>query len=180
MSVFVDLILFLLVVVTFLLFITLVPHLFIRVPYVPTPMGVVDEMIRLADLKGNETVFDLGAGDGRFLSAVLKKYPHVHAIGCEAVPVVWMLGILRKWWMHTPYTLHLSGLMKEDVRSANAVFLYLIPEVMAKLKVKFDRELKPGTVVISSTFRFPGKKEESAHKAPGFFGQPVSFFVYRW
>ena len=41
---------------------------------------------------------------------------------------------------------------------ADRIFLYLLPSVMEKLEKKFDAELKPGTRVVSNSFRFPSRK----------------------
>src|SRR5581483_8718708 len=38
-----------------------------EVPYVPTPMNVVDRMLALADIKPGDVVYDLGSGDGRIV-----------------------------------------------------------------------------------------------------------------
>src|SRR5262245_8099675 len=44
------------------------------VPFVPTPQEVVDEMLKLADVKKNDVVYDLGCGDGRIVVTAAKKY----------------------------------------------------------------------------------------------------------
>src|SRR5512134_3090572 len=38
-----------------------------EVPFVPTPMDVVDEMLRLAQVGPDDVVYDLGCGDGRIV-----------------------------------------------------------------------------------------------------------------
>src|SRR3954466_9501000 len=43
-------------------------------PYVPTPMPVVDRMLRLGNLKHGEKMFDLGSGDGRIVILAAKKF----------------------------------------------------------------------------------------------------------
>ena len=37
------------------------------VPYVPTPLEVVDRMLAMADVTGHDVLFDLGCGDGRIV-----------------------------------------------------------------------------------------------------------------
>ena len=45
---------------------------------------------------------------------------------------------------------------EKDLTDAGLVVCYLYPGAMARLKSKFDKELKPGTWVISNTFAVPG------------------------
>ena len=44
------------------------------VPYVPTPMEVVDVMLDLAKVNRSDVVYDLGCGDGRIVITAAKKY----------------------------------------------------------------------------------------------------------
>src|ERR1700687_5918407 len=44
------------------------------VPYVPTPMSVVDAMLTIANVGPNDFVIDLGSGDGRIVITAAKKY----------------------------------------------------------------------------------------------------------
>ena len=43
-----------------------------EIPFVPTPIGVVDQMLELAEVKKADVVYDLGSGDGR-ISYVRRK-----------------------------------------------------------------------------------------------------------
>src|SRR5262245_33744839 len=42
--------------------------------FVPTPQDVVDEMLRLADVKKGDVLYDLGSGDGRIPVTAAKRY----------------------------------------------------------------------------------------------------------
>ncbi|MFB6097997.1 MAG: SAM-dependent methyltransferase, partial [Salinibacter sp.] len=44
------------------------------VPYVPTPMPVVDRMLEMANVGPNDVVYDLGSGDGRIVIRAAEKY----------------------------------------------------------------------------------------------------------
>ena len=39
-----------------------------EIPFVPTPIEVVDRMLELADVKKGDAIYDLGSGDGRIAS----------------------------------------------------------------------------------------------------------------
>src|SRR6476660_5348935 len=53
-----------------------------EIPFVPTPIEVVDKMLDLAEVKKGDVVYDLGSGDGRIVIRAAKKYG-VHAVGIE-------------------------------------------------------------------------------------------------
>ncbi len=165
---------------TLFLCVTFAWHIVHPVPFVPTPYPVIRAMIRMADMKGKEVVYDLGAGDGRLLQEVLRIHPEATAIGCEVIPTVWLLSQARRVVRRTPFVLKLKDALKEDVSKADRVFLYLFPSVMADLARKFDRELHPGTVVISNTFKIPGKTEEAVEEVRLVSGRVVRVYVYRW
>src|SRR5688572_32965234 len=44
------------------------------VPYVPTPEMIVDEMLRMAEVKGDDVLYDLGSGDGRIPITAAKQF----------------------------------------------------------------------------------------------------------
>jgi hypothetical protein len=151
----------------------------LKVPFVPTPWKVAREMVRIAELRGSENVLDLGAGDARLLILAKQKYPDITAIGCEAVPTVWILGKLRIWFHGQEIHFHLGNALMEDVHAANVVFLYLMPSLMEKLESKFDAELPHGTRVIVHTFPFPGRKPVKEVKVAWGRGWK-KLFVYEW
>src|SRR6266851_5022093 len=53
-------------------------------PYYPTPLTVVERMLKLGDLKPGEKMFDLGSGDGRIVIMAAQKFG-ADATGIEMV-----------------------------------------------------------------------------------------------
>lgn len=137
---------------------TFLYHLFFAPPFVPTPAAVVDEMIRQARLAEGRVVYDLGAGDARFLIEAKRACPGVLARGSESATLVWLLGKLRIALAGVPIDWRCCSYNHQSVTDADVIFLYLFPSAMAALEPRFDKELKPGTRVISHSFRFPTRK----------------------
>ncbi len=45
-----------------------------KLPYVPTPQVVVDEMLKLANVTAKDFVVDLGSGDGRMIITAARNF----------------------------------------------------------------------------------------------------------
>ncbi len=53
-----------------------------EIPFIPILIGVVDQMLELAEVKKADVVYDLGSGDGRIVIRAAKKYG-ARAVGIE-------------------------------------------------------------------------------------------------
>ena len=123
------------------------------VPFVPTPPEVVDEMLRLANLKAGDVLYDLGCGDGRIVIAAAKKYG-VKAIGIDIDPVrisesnenAAQAGLTGKVRFIE------QNLFEADFRDATVVTMYLLTSVNLRLRPKLLTDLKPGTRLVSHSF----------------------------
>lgn len=173
-----DVLLIGLMLLTLALAVTFLCHCFVVVPYVPTPWPIVSTMVKMADLRGDETVYDLGAGDARLLSIALQRHPRITAKGFEIIPTVWALGKLRLWVRKQKAVYRCRDFFGQNLADADVIFLYLIPSAMKSLEQKLDHELSPGTRVISHSFRFPGKTPVRQQVV----GQrrPKTIYEYRW
>ena len=56
-----------------------------------------------------------------------------------------------------------------DVSSATVVTLYMLPEFNAKLRPILDRQLKPGTRVVSHDYEIPGWVPDKVESVRGDF-----------
>ncbi len=154
----------------------MVMHLLVlKVPFVPTPWRAVQAMLDLAMLNKGDKVYDLGAGNGRVLIAAKKRCPGIRAIGCERVFTIWLIGKFNIFLSGRHIRYHLHDLLKEDVRDADVVFVYVGPAMMKKLQAKFERELKPGTRIVSYAFQLPDKEPQRELNVTG-----GRVFLYVW
>lgn len=169
---FADIVLVVVGTLSILALITMLGSLWVWVPYVPTPRKVVERMTELADLKGTETIYDLGCGDARILLAAKKHAPGIRAIGYELPLGIYLLAKIKVWLARRSLgksgsiEIRMRDFLKADLRDANVIFLYLLPEMYRALERKFQAELSPGTKVISHGFPFPGRKEQHVERVP--------------
>ena len=132
-------------------------------------------MLRIAKIRKNECVVDLGCGDGRLVFAAEKKF-HARAEGYEISVFVWLLAQMNRIFKHAKAKIYRQNFFNADLRKADVVFCYLLPEVMKKLSPKFKKELKPSARVISAAFRLPDWKVSQEFKKDG---RIVAIFVYK-
>jgi predicted RNA methylase len=134
------------------------PKLFIA-PFVPSPVTVVQHMLKLAELKPGEVLFDLGAGDGRTVIMAAKTF------GARAVGVELREDLAKK----AMSTIHDNGLADRvtivngdmfgvNLMSADVVFLYLTTSANDKIRPKMEQELKKGVRVVSHDYEIIGWK----------------------
>ncbi len=121
--------------------------------YVPTPMPVVETMLRLAQVTPQDVVYDLGSGDGRIVIAAAQKYG-ARGVGVELDPelVKRARAGAVKAGVQDKVTFSQADLFKTDLSEATVVTLYLSPSINLRLESKLRRELRPGTRIVSHRF----------------------------
>ena len=123
------------------------------VVYVPTPMSVVNEMLRLANVQSDDVIYDLGSGDGRIVISAAQQYG-TRGIGIDIDPqrIQEANENAQKAEVSDRVQFLQQDLFEADFRNATVVTLYLLPELNVKLRPKLLRELKPGTRIVSHAF----------------------------
>jgi ribosomal protein L11 methylase PrmA len=136
--------------------------------YVPTPQGVVEEMLRVAGVKKGDVLYDLGSGDGRIPITAAKKYG-IRAVGIDIDPErVWEAEQnARGAGVDHLVEFRREDLFKTEFRDATVVTLYLHPDLNQKLRPRLWAELKPGTRVVSHQFDMGAWKPEKRLETQG-------------
>jgi len=57
------------------------------IPFVPSPMLVVERMLQLAEVRKDDILYDLGSGDGRIVIEAAKKFG-VRGVGVDLNPTL--------------------------------------------------------------------------------------------
>ena len=127
-----------------------------RSVFVPTPQDVVERMLDTASIQPQNLVYDLGSGDGRIVIAAAKKYD-CRAIGYEIDQQLVELSRLKakEAKVTNLVTINQSDLFTADLRDADVIALYLLPQQLEKLIPQLEK-MKPGSRVISHQFEIPG------------------------
>ncbi len=137
------------------------PGLKLDVPYVSTPYPVVEAMLRLAEVRPGDVVYDLGCGDGRIVIEAARSFGAT-GVGIDIDPrrIEEANAAARRAGVSGRVRFAVQDLFKADFSAANVLTLYLFPELNAKLLPKMRGELKPGTRVVSHEFGIGDWKAE--------------------
>ncbi|MDX2243525.1 MAG: class I SAM-dependent methyltransferase [Leptolyngbyaceae cyanobacterium bins.302] len=138
------------------------------VVYIPTPVPVVNEMLRLANVTSKDVVYDLGSGDGRIVITAAEQRG-ARGIGIDINPerIQEANENAQKAGVADRVEFRQQDLFQTDFREATVVTLYLLPELNLKLRPKLLRELKPGTRIVSHAFDMGDWKPERVVEVAG-------------
>lgn len=125
-------------------------------PSVPTRLNRIRKALQLANLQPDEILYDLGAGDGRVLLLAAGEF-NAQATGIEIGPVQCALIHLRaaasgfgdkiqiKW----------GNYFTANVQQADVVFLYATSKEILKLAAHLEKQMQPGSRLVSISADFP-------------------------
>ncbi len=150
------------------------------VPFVPTPPEIVEKMLQIAEVTSDDRVYDLGSGDGRIVIMAAQKFG-ARAIGIELDPKlveesqkkIADLGLGKRAQIIQ------GNMFESDFRPATVVTLYLLTVVNERLRPVLEKQLRPGTRVVSHDFEMPGWKAEKAEKVTSANGLSHTVYLYR-
>jgi ribosomal protein L11 methylase PrmA len=136
--------------------------------FVPTPQEVVDDMLRLANVRKGDVLYDLGSGDGRIAITAAKKYG-VKATGIDIDPerIREAQANAKKAGVTDLVQFKQEDLFQANFNDATVITLYLLPDLNVKLRPKLWNELKPGTRIVSHQFDMGKWKPEKTLESEG-------------
>ena len=125
--------------------------------FVPTPQEVVDAMLKLAKVSKNDVVYDLGSGDGRIPISAAKLGARAVGIDIDPQRIKEANENLKTNSANDPsltkrVTFLNQDLFASNISEATVVTLYLLPSLNVKLIPILNKQLKPGTRIVSHAF----------------------------
>ncbi len=118
------------------------------VPYVNTPMEIVERMLRMAEVKSGDYVIDLGSGDGRIIIEAAKRGARGLGVDYDPRLVEAATGNARRAGVANRARFETRDIFDTDLSRASVITMYLLPDFNAKLLPRLLR-LKPGTRIVS-------------------------------
>jgi len=138
--------------------------------FVPTRESVADEMLQLASVTSKDVLYDLGSGDGRIVMLAAQKYG-ARGVGIEIDEDLVLKARNNAFRERVEHLVEFRAqdAFTVDVSPATVVMLYMLPEFNAKLRPMLERQLKPGTRVVSHDFPIEGWRPIRVENVKGHF-----------
>jgi cyclopropane fatty-acyl-phospholipid synthase-like methyltransferase len=122
------------------------------IPFVPSPMLVVERMLQLAEVRKDDVLYDLGSGDGRIVIEAAKKFG-VRGIGVDLNPTLVEQARRKAAEERVSHLVEFRAAdgLTVDISEATVVTLYMFKWFNNQMRPKLQR-LKPGSRVVAHDF----------------------------
>jgi cyclopropane fatty-acyl-phospholipid synthase-like methyltransferase len=128
-------------------------------PFVASPLEVVRMMLKCANLKPGETLYDLGSGDGRIVLMAAKEFG-ANAVGVELNKRLMEEAVKKSEAIDVEGRakfIH-GNIFDVDLSQADIITMYLTTGANDKVRPKLEEELKPGARIVTHDFSIPSWK----------------------
>ncbi|MBI4281121.1 class I SAM-dependent methyltransferase [Candidatus Uhrbacteria bacterium] len=133
-------------------------------------------MLELLELTPQDTLLELGAGDGGILLEAARRYG-ARAIGYEINPFLAAIAAIRIWLAGEikRVVVHRGNFFRRPLPAATALCLFLMPTGARRVSQEILPQFAAGTRVVSYAFSFPGRAPARVVRQ----GKGPSIFLYR-
>src|SRR4030067_1745422 len=135
-------------------------------PWWRTDKDTAEAICKFAKIKKDDIIYDLGCGDAEVLLTAAKKYG-TKGVGVEIDLIRFFTAKIRVLNNRLGKVVKIKrgNFFKTDLSEATIINVYLVPKTLEKLKMKFLKELNPGTRIISYKYEMSlGKIAEDKRK----------------
>ncbi len=119
--------------------------------WLPTSQTLVEKMLDIAKVTAQDTVFDLGSGDGRTVITAAKRGARAYGIEYNPDMVELSKRAAEAAGVSAKATFEKADLFETDFSKATVITMFLLPDINLKLRPKI-LDLKPGTRIVSNSF----------------------------
>lgn len=128
---------------------------FYGLPPVPTRPERIRKALKLANLQPTETLYDLGAGDGRVLLIAAREFG-ARAVGIEVGPIqcawIWLRAAASGFGKQIQ--VHWENFYDVKLKDADVVFVYATSTEVMKLAPHLNLAMKRGSRLVSISADF--------------------------
>ena len=146
----------------------------------PSSPSAVRAIVGLIPESTEGKIVDLGSGWGSLAYPISARFPGLEVVGYELSPIPWLYSRLKGVLVRRGnLALHRRNVFDADLSDVDVVVVFLHPAAMRRLREKFERELRPGCLVLSNTFEVPTwRASETRHLSGAWFSTSTAIYVY--
>ena len=127
------------------------------VPFIPTPIKVIEASLDLAKVGPGDVVYDLGSGDGRVV-VLAAKLRGAKAVGVEIDPALVILSEMKikEEGLEDRVKILQKDFREVDISDATVLYLYIYYDVIKNFLMDKLYQLKPGARIVTLEIPVPG------------------------
>ena len=155
----------------------------LHIRFVPTSPQVIEAMMKLAKVGPDDVVFDLGCGDGSLVVAAVKQFHAKRGIGIDRDPerIGEAKAKAKEEGVEDKVEFRLGNVLAvEDLSKATVVMLYMSDEMNQKLMPIFQKQLKPGSRIVSHRFLMGEWKPDKTETVDVEEQEPDDKLIHLW
>jgi len=122
--------------------------------------------------------YDLGCGRGDVVVAIKKELPFLTVCGIDSNTIRIFFSRIKAGILKRKILFSKQNIFQANLNTADVIYTYLWYDLMSPLEKKLQKELRPGSIIITNTSSFPTWKPEKTYitcpKNPDF----EKLFVY--
>jgi len=156
----------------------------VRAPFITTPPEVVARMLQLAGTGAQDTVIDLGSGDGRIVIAAARDHG-ARGLGIEldARLVAQSRDNAQRAGVAERARFEQADALRTDLSQASVVTIYLLPFLLDQLRPRLLSQLRPGARIVTHAFvmtGWPPDRSETVRLSAQHVGQGGESRIFLW
>lgn len=144
-------------------------------PYVPTKKAVILEALKMGGLNKGQRMLELGCGDGRVVKSAVEHFK-LEGVGVDINPLLIKIAKFKHRKFRTHLSFKTQNIFDTALASYDVIYVFLMPDMLEKLRSKFLKECKKGTLIISHGFRIADWDKKINHILER---KPFSTYYYK-
>jgi hypothetical protein len=128
----------------------------------------------LDELPATGAMAELGSGWGTVARQLARRRPRAWVVGFETSPLPYLFSRLRPC---ANLKFVRADFFKRDLGCFGLIYCYLCPALMERLAAKFERELEPGSIVVSNSFALRGWRPARVVEVDDFYRSRIYVYV---
>jgi len=133
-----------------------------QVPFYPSGPAVWREVAQLIADRPGVRLIDIGSGLGGLVLDLARRRPDGQFAGIELAPLPWLASRLRARLAASGARFIRGDYAALDFARYDVVFAYLSPAAMAALWLQAEKQMLPGSMLLSYEFRIAARAPDKA------------------
>ncbi|MFA6537071.1 MAG: class I SAM-dependent methyltransferase [Patescibacteria group bacterium] len=139
---------------------------------------IIEDILKKHNLT-EKKFYDLGCCRGTFALRLQKTFPKMQITGIDSSFLRILMAKLLNGWQKSNINFIKNDIFKINISEADVVYTWLWYSLLPKLENKFQKELKPGTIIICNESYLPELRPIETYKLGNDPARFEKVYVYK-